>query len=86
VTRITAYDAGGRIVATTLDRGLNPHAFDADYLAAQAACMESKGFLVTTRAQGKGVPPAYQFAPGSLSDAQARAAQDACEAVAAKTH
>lgn len=78
-TRIEAFDREGRLLATTADRGLNPHAFDADYLTAQASCLRRAGAIVTETPQGHGTPPAYSIAPGQLSAAQMRAAEDACE-------
>jgi hypothetical protein len=80
-TRLEAFDNAGSLVAMSADRGLDPHSFDANYLAAEASCLRGKGADVTEKAQGQG-PPAYAFNPGSLTTEQMRAAVDACEAEA----
>jgi hypothetical protein len=83
-TRVTALDRRGRILATTLDRGLDPRAFDADYLAVEAACLRSKGVTVIEHAQGRGVAPAYEFRPGTLTTQQVQTAQATCEQLASR--
>jgi hypothetical protein len=59
-------------------RGLNLHAFDANFLEAEATCMERHGVQVVRTPQ-QGAPPAYEFKAGALSPEQMRTTQNACE-------
>ncbi|MDT7572581.1 MAG: hypothetical protein QOE05_2755 [Actinomycetota bacterium] len=84
-TRVQAIGRDGQVLASTISRGMNPRAFDADFLEAEAQCMERRGIKVTRTAQGHGVPPMYGFERGSLTNEQMRTAQEACEDEAART-
>jgi hypothetical protein len=78
-TRIQALGREGQLLASVVSRGLNLRAFDADFLEAEATCMERRGIQVIRMPQGHGVPPAYGFRPGTLTTAQMRTAQESCE-------
>ena len=84
-TKVEALGADGQVLATVVSRGLNPRAFDGDYLEALAACMERRGVEVVRTPQGHGMPPAYQFRPGGRSGPQMRALQESCEDEASAT-
>jgi hypothetical protein len=84
-TRVVALGRDGQALASVVTRGLNLRAFDTDVLEAQATCMERRGIVVVRTPQGHGNAPAYEFKPGSLSAAQMRTAQDACEDEALRT-
>jgi hypothetical protein len=82
-TRVEALDRNGKVLAMTISRGMNPRAFDANYLEAEATCMERRGVKVTRTPQ-PGNAPAYSFERGSLTDDQMRTAQEGCEDEAAR--
>jgi hypothetical protein len=84
-TRVEAMGNDGQTLATVVTRGLNLRAFDADFLEAEATCMERHGVEVVRTPQGPGVPPAYAFNPGSLPAHKMRSTQDSCEDEANRT-
>ena len=81
-TRVTALGADGQVLATTSVRGLNPHAFDEDFLAAQAACMQRAGAVVLRHPQPSS-PPAYEFRHGRIKPADMGRVTENCEDAAA---
>jgi hypothetical protein len=84
-TRVQALGSDGQVLASTISRGLNPRAFDADFLEAVASCLERRGIVVVRTAQGHGIPPAYEYRPGKLTADQMRTAQESCEDEADRT-
>lgn len=83
-TRVVALGRDGQTLASVVTRGLNLHAFDANFLEAEATCMERHGVQVVRTPQ-QGAPPAYEFKPGALSPEQMRTTQNACEDEANRT-
>jgi hypothetical protein len=78
-TTVEALGRDGQVLASTISRGLNPRAFDTDFLEAVATCVEKRGMEVVRTPQGHGMAPAYEFRAGTLPADQVRAAQEACE-------
>lgn len=77
-TRVVALGEDGQTLASVVTRGLNLRAFDADFLEAEATCMERAGVTVVRTPQ-QGAPPAYEFKPGKLTAQQMSTLQSSCE-------
>jgi hypothetical protein len=78
-TLVTALDRDGRPLATTVSKGLNPHAFDARYLAAEKACLQQHGIEVTEHPNAGGAPDGFSYSTPGMSPKAAAALVDTCE-------
>ena len=80
-TQVTAYDAQGRVLATTLSGDLDPRRLSPEFYATQADCLRAAGFDVTVIPQDGG-SPAYTWSRGTLSAQEGAAAEARCQAAA----
>ncbi len=75
---MTALSASGDVLATTLARGMDLHAFDEDVLEQVASCLERQGVTVVRHPQPAG-GPAYEYRYGAVGPARGQRLADRCE-------